>query len=153
MNKIIEKQALEIARLQEEVAHLRRLLFGKKKETLDLDKSELLPYFNEIMTKLEESQKEIVKEQISYEREKTKRKSFKHFEMPENAEREIVIHDLSEEEKFDPITGQELECIGEDVRKQLKYIPGYYKVSIKQAQKGPQKSLLTMFFLATRGIE
>ena len=128
MNEIIEKQALEIERLQEEVAHLRRLLFGKKKETLDIDKSELLPYFNEIMTKLEESQKEIAKEQISYEREKTKRKSFKHFEMPENAEREIVIHDLPAEEKFDPITGQELECIGEDVREQLKYIPGYYKI-------------------------
>jgi len=128
MNEIIEKQALEIERLQEEVAHLRRLLFGTKKETLDIAQSELLPYFNDIMAKLEESQKEMVKEKVSYEREKAKRKSFKHFEMPENAEREVVIHDLAEDEKVDPITGQALECIGEDVREQLKYIPGYYKV-------------------------
>jgi transposase len=128
MNEIIEKQALEIERLQEEVAHLRRLLFGKKKETLDIDQSELLPYFNDVMKKLEESQKEIIKEKVSYEREKTKRKSFKHFEMPEDAEREIVIHDLPEDEKVDPITGEVLEFIGEDVREQLKYVPGYYKV-------------------------
>ena len=36
MNEIIEQQAQEIERLKEEVAHLRRLLFGKKKETLDI---------------------------------------------------------------------------------------------------------------------
>ena len=128
MNEVIKSLALENERLKEEVAHLRRLLFGKKKETLDIDQSELLPYFNDVMKKLEESQKEMVKEKVSYEREKTKRKSFKHFEMPEDAEREIVIYDLPKDEKFDPITGEALEFIGEDVREQLKYVPGYYKV-------------------------
>jgi hypothetical protein len=39
-----------------------------------------------------------------------------YFEMPEDAEREVIIHDLSDEEKFGPITGEVLECIGEDVR-------------------------------------
>ena len=57
MNKIIEQQAQEIERLKEEVAHLRRLLFGKKKETLDIPQEELLPYFNDLMEKLQDSQK------------------------------------------------------------------------------------------------
>ena len=128
MNETIEKLEQENLRLKEEVAHLRRLLFGKKKETLDISQDELLPYFNELMEKLKSSQNEIEKEKVSYEREKSKRKPFKHFEMPEDAEREIVIHDLSEEEKIDPISGDKLECIGEDVREQLQYITGHYKV-------------------------
>ena len=128
MNKTIEKLEQENLRLKEEVAHLRRLLFGKKKETLDIPQEELLPYFNELMEKLQASQKEVEKEKVSYEREKSKRKPFKHFAMPEDAEREVIIHDLSEEEKIDPITGEKFECIGEDVREQLQYITGHYKV-------------------------
>ena len=107
---------------------LRRLLFGKKKETLDIPQEELLPYFNELMEKLQASQKEVEKEKISYEREKKSKRSFRHFDMPEDAEREVIIHDLSDEEKVDPITGEMLECIGEDVREQLQYITGHYKV-------------------------
>ena len=74
------------------------------------------------MEKLQASQKEVEKEKVSYEREKKSKRSFKHFDMPEDAEREVIIHDLSDEEKVDPITGEMLECIGEDVREQLQYI-------------------------------
>ena len=128
MNEIIENLEKENLRLKEEVAHLRRLLFGKKKETLDIPQEELLPYFNELMEKLQASQKEVEKEKVSYEREKKSKRSFKHFDMPEDAEREVIIHDLSDEEKVDPITGEMLECIGEDIREQLQYITGHYKV-------------------------
>ena len=61
MNETIEKLEQENLRLKEEVAHLRRLLFGKKKETLDISQDELLPYFNELMEKLKSSQNEIEK--------------------------------------------------------------------------------------------
>jgi transposase len=128
LNQIIENLEIENLRLKEEVAHLRRLLFGKKKDTLDIPQEELLPYFNELMEKLQASQKEFKKEKISYEREKKSKRSFKHFDMPEDAKREVIIHDLSDEEKVDPITGEMLECIGEDVREQLQYITGHYKV-------------------------
>ena len=55
-------------------------------------------------------------------------KGFSHFSFPENAEREIKVIDLPEDEKVEPITGSKLKFIDVDTSEKLVYVHARYKV-------------------------
>ena len=62
-------------------------------------------------------------ETISYTRNKPKRKP-----LPEDLPREVIIHDIPDEEKVCDCCTSELHCIGEDKSEKLQFIPAQVKV-------------------------
>lgn len=117
----------EIKRLKEQITYLKRMMFGKKKETIISDDTPLLPNFE--MPDPDSVEEEEEEEEIIIKRKKKKRKPFTHFDFPENAPREEIIFDLSEEEK----TG--LVYIGSDKVEKLGYRPGSYFVKVLITKK------------------
>ncbi len=135
----LEKLENENKRLKEQIAYLKRMMFGQKKETFVSDDTPLLPNFE--MPEPDAIEEEET-EDVIIKRKKKKRKPFSHFEFPENAPREETIFDLSEEEKADLI------YIGSDEVEKLGYRPGSYFVKVlitkKYADpKHPEKGVIT----------
>ncbi len=62
-------------------------------------------------------------EAISYTRNKAKRKP-----LPKDLPREVIVHDISDEEKICGCCAGELHCIGEDKAEKLQFIPAQVKV-------------------------
>lgn len=63
------------------------------------------------------------KQQISYERSKPKRKP-----LPKDLPREVIVHDIADEDKTCDCCGGELHKIGEDKAEKLEFIPAQIKV-------------------------
>ena len=63
------------------------------------------------------------KESISYTRNKPKRKP-----LPKDLPREVIVHDISDEEKVCDCCGDDLHKIGEDKSEKLEFIPAKVKV-------------------------
>ena len=135
MSKIIEEKDVVIANLQkqvhlleEQLSYLKRMMFGKKKETV-IDDGIELPNF--VMPE----QPEIAQEETPLEEEvevkgyKKKRKPFTRFEFPQDAPREEIIIDLPEEEK------KGLKYIGDDIVEKLAFRPGSFYVKVYITKK------------------
>ncbi len=129
----------ENKRQKEQLAYLKRMMFGQKKETIISDDTPLLPNF-------EMPEADIIEEneleEIIIKSKKKKRKPFLHFNFPENAPREETIFDLSEDEKADLI------YIGSDEVEKLGYRPASYFVKVliikKYADpKHPENGVIT----------
>jgi transposase len=129
MTETIENLTKKVVFLEEENAYLKAQLYGRKKETVVFDNTDIFPEMADYLKdKKGVEKKEDSKEEKAAPPAKKKRKPFSHFSFPENAEREINVVDLTEDEKFDPITGQDLNFIGIDKSEKLVYIHGRYKV-------------------------
>ena len=129
MTETIENLTQKVVFLEEENAYLKAQLYGRKKETVVFDNTDIFPEIAEYLKdeKGSEKKEDTTEEKIEAPVKK-KRRSFSHFSFPENAEREISIVDLTEDEKIDPITGQGLNFMGIDKSEKLIYIHGRYKV-------------------------
>lgn len=79
--------------------------------------------FNEAEELVEQSEVEPEQEEISYTRSKAKRKP-----LPKDLPREVVIHDIADEDKVCDCCQGELHCIGEDKNEKLEFIPAKVKV-------------------------
>ena len=66
---------------------------------------------------------EVAEEMISYTRQKPTRKP-----LPEDLPREVIVHDISDEEKVCDCCAGTLHCIGEDKSEKLQFIPAQVKV-------------------------
>jgi transposase len=117
----IENYQEEVVRLQDLLRKFKRMQFGKKSERVeDLEESQLV--FNEVEVESRsgtELSPEATKT-ITYTR-KQGRQSRKPF--PDDLEREVIYHDLSEEEKQCPHHGEPLREIGEEVVEKLVTYP------------------------------
>ena len=131
MIETIKNLTKKVVFLEEENAYLKAQLYGRRKETVVFDNTDIFPEMAEYLkdkanTAIPDN---VVDNKIEpTTRKKKKRKPFSHFSFPESAEREIKVVDLSENEKLDPITGQELSFMGIDKSEKLVYIHGCYKV-------------------------
>ena len=120
-----------------ECIYLKAQLYGRKKETVVFDNSDTFPEWTEYLKDLGDSNSPERDEEpkVNTLKKKKKRKPFTHFNFPENAEREIKIIDLPEDEKVDPITGVELKLMGFDTSEKLVYVHGRYKVIDTRVRK------------------
>ncbi len=125
---VIEEKTREIKQLKEQNQYLleqfrlaRQHRFGKRSEVdTDSGQGEL---FNEAEQCLEEQAEAPETEIITYSRKKAARKP-----LPKHLPREVVIHDIDENEKQCTCCGNELHQMGEEKNEQLKFIPAQIKV-------------------------
>ena len=120
LKKLLLQMSQKYAHLEEKFRLAQHKQFGKSTEGYP-GQGEL---FNEVEELAVESEIEkIEKEQISYERKKPVRKP-----LPKELPREVVIHDIAEEDKSCGDCGHDLHQMGEDKSEQLEFIPAQVKV-------------------------
>lgn len=138
MSEVVEELKSQVDFLKDEnrklkniILQLKRDKFGSKSETHIEEIAQLL--FNEFESEYKNApQLPLEQEQITYTRRKGKqaRKDF-----PENLEREEVVIDLAEENKFCPHDGTKLIEVGEERVEKLITIPAQTKVRIEVKKK------------------
>lgn len=129
LKKENESLSNQINWLREQLVNLKKSHFGSKHEgtsdevigqmALLFDEPEVYAYLEEL-----ENRKTPV---VAHERIKRTR-TFLLDKLPENAEVEIEVHELSKEERTCPECGSEMEEIGKDVVRTLKIIPAKFVV-------------------------
>jgi transposase len=142
-NKILKRRNEE---LQRQVNYFQKAIFGSKSEKQTVEViSANQPFFefaNDSLVHLNDD--EILADKNSKQTKPTSKKKKKkggnQLEIPENVVIEEVLVDLPEDEKKDPITGEEFSIIDYEVRKKLVYIPGHYKlIHFKRPVYGSKK--------------
>jgi len=117
LESLLEKKDAKIAYLQEQFRLAQQKQFGAS--------SEGHPGQGELFNEAEElvAETPVEQEEISYTRNKPKRKP-----LPSNLPREVVIHDIAQEDKVCACCNNELHKIGEDKTEKLEFIPAQVKV-------------------------
>lgn len=127
-NEQLVKQVSELAQtvklLQEQLEWFKKQFFGRKSERF-VDNPNVL-YFPGFPLPAETAPVEEKVAVPAHEKRKAKSTPINTISVPEDLPVETQIMDLSEEEKFDEITGKPLTCIGEESSKRLAYKKGYY---------------------------
>lgn len=125
-------EAKELIQLQRDYLGFLEEQFKLAKQTLFASKNEAYPgqgeLFNEpedIADKLE-AQQQAEQETTEYTVVRKKRNNTQVFD--DNIEREVVVHDLAEEEKTCSCCQSAMHCIGKDVTEKLEFIPATTKV-------------------------
>jgi len=128
----LQNKDQRIGKLQHYLEQLLRQRYGRKSERLeDIDPELLLPFIQEYIKEQAEqnkdedidSKKEPAKEEITYTRNKPKRKK-----LPEDLPRDKVEYDLEDSEKVCDCCGEQLQRIGAETSEQLDYIPASLRV-------------------------
>lgn len=117
-NQLIDALKGEVSILKEQLAWLKKQVFGQKGERIvaDLDSQPLLPELDIAASMAKEPQKE----KISYERVKTrKNKGCDTISYPDDLPVKRIDLDIPESEKFCPETGEPLVCIGHEISRKL----------------------------------
>ena len=124
---IKENQQLEgrVRWLEEQLKVLSKTHYGSKHEsasedvigqmTMLFDEAEVYAYLEDIKKKTSSV--------ASYERTVKEERTYLLDKLPENAEVEIQVHELSEEERKCPVCGSVMEAVGEEVVRTLEIIP------------------------------
>ena len=119
-----EKESL-IASLTEEVSWLKSQLklldikkYDKKSEKMDPNESSTMDKVGDEKNTLTDPEPEEPKTKPKKSKTRGNRKT-----LPDDIQREKIVHDLKEEEKICPIDGSKLEKIGEEISEKLKLIP------------------------------
>lgn len=129
-DELIEGYREEIKSLNSQLALLKKYMFGKKSERLiDLPGAESpdMPGFE-----LPEPESQVISTTLvpEHERKKVRRTDKKFtFSVSDDVPVKERIIDIPEEEKFDPITGEELIVIGHDTCDKLVYTAGSYHIN------------------------
>lgn len=118
LKKIILRQAAEYAQLEERFKLAQQKQFGQSSEGHP-GQGELFNEAEEIVIETDDAEHE----DISYTRNKPKRKA-----LPKDLPREVVIHDIAEEDKVCDCCQGKLHIIGEDKSEKLEFIPAQVKV-------------------------
>lgn len=108
----------------DQITWLKKQVFGKKSERfISTDEQPSLPGLEDIFYEEPKEEKIIIP---PHEKRKAKSSPLNSISFPEDLPIEEFIIDLLEEEKVDPITGQNLVCIGSDISKKLGKKPASY---------------------------
>jgi len=122
-DQAIQKLEDENRRLNERIQQLLHERYGKKTEKLrkeDLPVLDEAVVSEEVLAEIQAAEEDI--QIVAHSRQRPKRRP-----LPAEFKREIVVHDIPEEDKF-CTCGQALHCVGEDTSEKLDYIPGQIKV-------------------------
>ena len=127
---IIAKQRFEIQNLSNQLAYLKRMVFGQKRErfvpSVPEEQMALEELFETAGTKIPGFAES--KEKISYERRKPK-KGHGRNPIPDDLHREKHVLDVPESEKTCSCCGSEKKHIGDDVTEELEYKPAIFFVN------------------------
>ncbi len=127
---IIVKQHSEIERLSQQLAYLKRMIFGQKRERVVPDVPEeqmsLEGLFEHADVKIPGFAE--TKETITYDRRKPK-KGHGRKPIPDDLHREQIVLDVPESEKTCSCCGTEKKHIGDDVTEELEYKPAVFFVN------------------------
>jgi transposase len=141
LNSTVAEQQNELLYLREQLAWFRKQMFGQKSEKLkDLPIDEpLLPGLDLGEEVIEEEKEEPEKKNKEKTRSRTKNKGKFTLKLPDNLEVKETIHELLEDERIDPVTGEELVEIGREVVEKLACNPAKYyldrQIYVKYAVK------------------
>jgi transposase len=140
----IEKQLKKLASLQQQVARLLRRQYGPQKERVDPNQLMLFTVeeLEQLVSELEQGKVDSVSmddgsasadttaEDSTDEasKSKPKRKGHGRRPIPDSIPRELVIHELTDEERLCPCCGKRRKEIGSDMTEQLEFIPAQLKV-------------------------
>ena len=129
----LENKDRRIGKLEHSLAQLLRQRYGRQSERLaDMDPALLLPFMQDYLKEQAEpnpeppaevKKEEVIKEEITYTRNKPKRKK-----LPEDLPRDIIEYDLPDAEKICADCGEPLQRIGSETSEQLDYIPASLRV-------------------------
>ena len=122
LKKLLLEERKKYARLEERFRLAQHKQFGKSSEGYP-GQGELFNEAEELSVELEVDKEAPETERISYERKKPVRKS-----LPIDLPREVVVHDIAEEDKVCDGCGYELHQMGEDKSEKLEFIPAQVKV-------------------------
>ncbi|AGP90745.1 IS66 family transposase [Alteromonas mediterranea] len=114
LEALLEEKSAWIAYLEEQFRVAQHKQFGKSTEGHS-GQGEL---FNEAEELVVEAETETAEEAISYTRKKPVRKP-----LPKDLPREVIVHDLTDEEKICGCCSGDLHRIGEDKSEKLQFIP------------------------------
>lgn len=123
-NMTIAQMQRELEQLKHFVALLQRQRFGPRSEKLDPNQLSLFEESAEEAAQQEASSDEPAETVVREHR----RRGGGRNPLPDHLPREIIEHDLSDEEKCCPGCGQERTRIGSDTSEQLEFIPASLKV-------------------------
>jgi transposase len=140
LHKTIEKQLKKLAGQEQQLARLLRKQYGPQKERIDPD--QLTLFSSEELTQLVEELQRGVVDSVSTDDvsssedgpdsscsdKKTKRKGHGRRPLPDHLPREIIHHELSDEQRACPCCGKTRCEIGSEVSEQLEFIPASLKV-------------------------
>jgi transposase len=122
LKKLLTELSQEHAFLEERFRLAQHKQFGKSSEAYP-GQGELFNEAEELAVASELEQTDVEKESITYERKKPVRKP-----LPKDLPREVIIHDIAEEDKSCDDCGHELHQMGEDKSEKLQFIPAQVKV-------------------------
>ena len=124
LKQLLLKQELLLAKKDSRLAYLEEQFRLAQQKQFGAS-SEGYPGQGELFNEAEELVVEapVEKEEISYTRNKPKRKP-----LPKDLPREVVIHDIADEDKVCDCCQGELHKIGEDTAEKLEFIPAQVKV-------------------------
>jgi len=122
LKKLLLEMSQKCAYLEEKFRLAQHKQFGKSAEGYP-GQGELFNEVEDLIAELEVEQAEAEKESITYERKKPVRKP-----LPKDMPREIVVHDIAEEDKNCDDCGHDLHQMGEDKSQKLEFIPAKVKV-------------------------
>ena len=117
--ELTAKQAVRLMYLEEQFRLAQQQRFGASSEGHP-GQGEL---FNEAEEIIEVAQDESEQQDISYTRNRPKRKP-----LPKHLPREMIVHDIAQEDKICECCQGELHKIGEDTSEKLEFIPAKVKV-------------------------
>ena len=130
LKKSVDSLTKENDHLKEQCEWFRRAMFGRKTErVVDLPDSAEAPYLPGFES-LESKEPIETEEVAAHTRKKRKPKNDNSngLTIPEGLPVKQIIIDLPDEEKTDLTTGEKMVRIGQEVTRQLAYIPGRYYV-------------------------
>ena len=149
-NELLLFQVKELTKnnklLQEQLEWLKKQLFGKKSERFVTGSEDDL-YFPGFDPQLPEESSAEEKIKIpAHEKRKAKSTPINTISYPDDLPIEKHIIDLPDNEKFDPVTGKPLVCIGEDVSRKLAKKPASYFVKefVRKkyaVERGPEEGI------------
>jgi transposase len=124
LSKTLESKEAEIARLNEELAILKKALFGRKTErVIPVPENQL-----ELALQFASNEAPEVEEPIKNKRKSRKGLKLSRFEIPDDLPREEIRIDISEEDKVCLETGTKLQWMRDEISEKLAYKPGSFYV-------------------------
>ncbi len=138
LNSQLKQESTKVLYLEEQIAWLRRQIFGKKSERLVDVNHEQLTFDGFESAKSSQAKTQTI---ASHERKTTTRTGEDTIQLPEDLPVETIVIDLPEEEKICKETGLALQKIGEEVSHKLAYRPGsfFLKRIVRPKYAHPQK--------------
>lgn len=132
-NSTISEQLNELLYLREQLAWFRKQMFGQKSEKL-----KNVPVDEPLLPGLDLGDAEVIEEDKSQEESEQVKKDKKQrrkrnkgkctLKLPDNLEVKETIHELSEDKRIDPVTGEELVEINREVVDKLACDPAKYYI-------------------------